>query len=94
MIRRLLALATLGVLLSGCYMVPMAMVGPAISGFSSTSIVQATVTTTLSYSVKKKTGKTIAGHAFSAAGSTLNRITNEAIQQTFLPVDPKYKLDK
>lgn len=90
MLRRLLTLATLGVLLSGCYMLPMAMIGPAVSGFSSTSIVQATISTTVSYSVKKKTGKTIAGHAFNA----LSLITEEAIQQTFLPVDPKYKLDK
>ena len=33
MIRRLLEIATLGVLLSGCYMVPMALIGPATSGF-------------------------------------------------------------
>ena len=90
MFKRLLALATIGVLLSGCYMVPMAMDGPAISGFSSTSIMQATVSTTVSYSIKKKTGKTIAGHALNA----INTIADDAIQQTFLPIDPKHKLDK
>ena len=40
MFRRLLILAVLGVTLSGCYMVPMALVGPAASGFTTASIVQ------------------------------------------------------
>ena len=53
MINRLLLLATLGVLLSGCFMVPMAFVGPAVSGFSTASITQSAVTTGASYIVKK-----------------------------------------
>ena len=44
MIKRLLVLATLGTMLSGCYMVPMALVGPGISGFSTASLIQSGVT--------------------------------------------------
>ena len=68
MINRLLLLATLGVLLSGCFMVPMAFVGPAVSGFSTASITQSAVTTGASYMVKKSTGKSIAEHALDAIG--------------------------
>ena len=69
MIKRLLLLTTLGVLLSGCFMVPLALVGPAASGFSTASIAQSAVTTTAGYMVKKRTGKTITEHAFDAIGS-------------------------
>ena len=71
MIKRLLVLTTLGVLLSGCFMVPMAFVGPAVSGFSTASIVQSGVTTTASYMVKKSTGKTITEHAFDRMGTDI-----------------------
>ena len=40
MIRRILLLTSMGVLLSGCFMAPLAFVGPAASGFSSASIIQ------------------------------------------------------
>ena len=63
MIKRLFLLTTLGVMLSGCIMVPMAFVGPAISGFSTASIAQSAVTTGAGYMVKKSTGKSIAEHA-------------------------------
>ena len=59
MTRKLLILTTLGLLLSGCYMAPMALLGPATSGFSTASIIQSGVTTTANYMVKKSTGKTI-----------------------------------
>ena len=78
MIRRLLVLTTLSVMLSGCFIAPMALLGPATSGFSSASIIQSGVTTTASYLVKKSTGKTISEHAFDA-------ISNEVLQQTYLP---------
>ena len=45
MIKRLFLLATLGVMVTGCFMVPMAFVGPAVSGFSTASIAQSAVTT-------------------------------------------------
>ena len=68
MIKKLLALAILGIALSGCFMVPMAFVGPAVSGFSTASIAQSAVTTGASYMVKKSTGKSIAEHALNAIG--------------------------
>ena len=78
MIRRLLLIATLGLLLSGCFMVPMAFIGPAVSGFSTASIIQSGITTGASYMVKKSTGKTIAEHAISALDS-------DVLQQTYFP---------
>ena len=74
MTSRLIALATLGVLLSGCYMVPMAFIGPAASGFSSASIMQAG----LGIAVKQTTGKSISEHALSA-------INDKIVKQSYLP---------
>ena len=78
MIKRLLLVVTLGVLLSGCFMAPLALIGPATSGFSTASIIQAGVSTGANYMVKKGTGKTIGEHAFDA-------ISKESIQQTYFP---------
>ena len=74
MISRLLALATLGVLLSGCFMVPMAFIGPAASGFSTASIMQAG----LGIAVKQTTGKSISEHALSALNVNI-------VKQSYLP---------
>ena len=63
MIIRLLAIAVLGVTVSGCFMAPLAFVGPATSGFSTASLIQTGVTSGANYVVKKSTGKTIAEHA-------------------------------
>ena len=78
MIQRLLVLATLSVMLSGCFMVPMALVGPAVSGFSTASLAQSAVTTGASYMVKKNTGKTIAEHAF-------DTINPDIMKQSYVP---------
>tara|TARA_Y100000310_G_C20129539_1_gene555211 strand:+ start:51 stop:338 length:288 start_codon:yes stop_codon:yes gene_type:complete len=78
MIKRLLLIGVLGVSVSGCFMVPMAFVGPAASGFSTASIIQSGVTTGANYMVKKSTGKTIAEHAI----GTLNK---DIFQQTYFP---------
>ena len=72
MINRLLLLATLCVLLSGCFMVPIAFVGPAVSGFSTASITQSAVTTGASYLVKKNTGKSLTEHAYEVIGGDVN----------------------
>ena len=77
MIRRLLLIATLGAMLSGCFMVPMAFIGPAASGFSTASLIQSGITTGASYMVKKSTGKTITEHAISAL--------DRDVQQTYFP---------
>ena len=81
MIKRLLALAALGVLLSGCYMVPMALIGPAANGFTTASLIQSSLTTSASYGVKKITGKTISEHAFDAINGDLENV----MQQTYFP---------
>ena len=78
MIRRLLLIVALGVTLSGCFMAPLALIGPAASGFSTASIIQSGVTTGASYMVKKATGKTIGEHA-------IDVINKDIMQQTYFP---------
>ena len=78
MIKRLLAIAVLGVTLSGCFMAPLALIGPAASGFSTASLIQSTVTTGANYMVKKSTGKTLTEHAMEA-------INKDILQQAYLP---------
>ena len=56
-------ITALGVTMSGCFMAPLALIGPAASGFSTASIIQSGVTTGASYVVKKSTGKTLNEHA-------------------------------
>ena len=80
MINRLFIITALGVLLSGCFMIPMAFVGPAVSGFSTASIAQSAVTTGASYMVKKNTGKTISEHAYEAIGGDIS-----VIKQSYFP---------
>ncbi len=85
MIKRLLAIATLGVLLSGCFMAPLALVGPVTSGFSTASLIQTGVSTGASYMVKKSTGKTISEHA-------VDVISKDIYKQSYMPTnDPKIK---
>ena len=78
MIRRLLLIVVLGGTVSGCFMVPMAFVGPVTSGFSTASLIQSGVTTGANYMVKKSTGKTIAEHA-------INSLNKDVMQQTYFP---------
>ena len=78
--KKLLLITALGVFLSGCYMAPMAFIGPATSGFSTASLVQTGVTSTANYMYKKSTGKTITEHAFAS-------IQKEVLQQTYFPAN-------
>ena len=78
MVKRLLCIATVGLLLSGCFMGPLALVGPAISGFSTTSMIQSSVTTGANYLVKRNTGKTIGQHA-------LDAVTKDVLLQAYFP---------
>ena len=89
MIKRLLAIVTLGTLLSGCYMMPMALIGPAASGFKTASIIQSGITTSANYIIKKKTGRTVGEHAFDAVfGDDIEKI----LQQAYLPKVDQSKL--
>jgi len=65
-------------MLTGCFMAPMALIGPATSGFTTASIVQSGLTSGAGYLVKKSTGKSIAEHAYEA-------ISKDILQQTYLP---------
>ena len=78
MIKRLLVIVVLGVTVSGCFMAPLALIGPATSGFSTASLIQSGVTTGANYVVKKSTGKTLAEHAF----QSLNK---DIMKQSYLP---------
>ena len=80
MIRRLLLIVAMGVTLSGCFMAPLALIGPASSGFTTASLVQSGVTTGAGYLVKKSTGKSVTEHAIDA-------INKDILQQTYLPED-------
>jgi len=60
--KRILLISVVGLLMSGCYMVPLAFIGPASSGFTASSIMQTAVTTTANHMVKKTTGKTFSEH--------------------------------
>ena len=82
MIKRLLLIVAVGVTLSGCFVAPLALIGPAASGFTTASIIQSGVTTGANYLVKQSTGKTVTEHA-------LDAVTKEIIQQTYLPKDAR-----
>ena len=55
-IKRMILIAAVGLLVSGCYMVPLALIGPASSGFTTASIVQSAIATTANHMVKKNYG--------------------------------------
>ena len=78
MVKKIILTAGIGVLLSGCFMAPLALIGPATSGFTTASIVQSGATTGVNYLVKKSTGKTISQHAFDS-------ISKDILQQTYFP---------
>jgi len=84
MIKRLLVLTITGLMLSGCFMAPLALIGPATSGFTTASIIQSGATTGINFVIKKSTGKTITEHAFDA-------ISSEILVQTYLPKTFKLK---
>ena len=79
MIKRLFLIVAVGVTVSGCFMAPLALIGPASSGFSTASIIQSGVTTGANYMVKKSTGKTITEHAIAII------YKKDIYQQTFIP---------
>ena len=80
MIKKLLLVVTLGVMVSGCFMAPLALIGPITSGYSTASIIQAGVSTGANYLVKQSTGRSIGEHA-------LDAINRDIMQQTYVPVD-------
>ena len=61
-------------------MAPLALIGPATSGFSTASLIQSGVTTGANYVVKKSTGKTITEHA-------IDVLNNDILQQAYFPTN-------
>ena len=78
MFKRLLLIATLGVAVSGCYMVPMALIGPITSGYSTASLIQSGFATGANIVVKKSTGKAISEHVYDS-------INQDVFKQTYFP---------
>ena len=76
--KKILMLSVLCLTLSGCFMAPMALIGPVTSGFSTASIIQSGISTSASYVVKRSTGKSLSEHA-------LNVLTRDTLQQTYFP---------
>lgn len=85
MIKRLLVIAVLGVTVSGCFMAPLALIGPISSGFSTASLIQSGVTSGANYVVKKSTGKTIAEHA-------IESLKGDIIKQSYAPKNEPGKI--
>ena len=87
MIKRLLVIAALGVTLSGCFMAPLAFIGPATSGFSTASLIQSGITSGANYVVKKSTGKTITEHV-------IQSLNSDVIKQSYVPNNEPEKILK
>ena len=77
--QKILLISVAFLLLSGCYMAPLALMGPATSGFSTASIMQSAVSATANHVVKKSTGKSINQHVLESVRDT------NTIQRTYLP---------
>ena len=91
MIKRLLVITMLAVMLSGCFMAPLALIGPATSGFSTASIIQSGVTTTANYLVKKSSGKSITQHAYDAINVSIIKQSYFPENKTHAQTSPKLK---
>ena len=89
MIKRLLVIATLGAMLSGCFMAPIAFIGPAMSGFNTASMMQASISTGANYLVKRTTGKSVSEHAYDAI---LGEQTKSVLLQSYFPKDETKKV--
>ena len=87
MIKRLLVIAVLSVAVSGCFMAPLAFIGPATSGFSTASLIQSGVSTGANYVVKKSTGKTITEHV-------MQSLKSDVIKQSYVPKNKPEKILK
>ena len=62
--KKILLISIVGLLMSGCYMVPLAFIGPATSGFTTSSMMQAAISSSANHMIKKATGKSFSEHAF------------------------------
>jgi len=63
-------------------MAPLALIGPATSGFSTASLIQSGVSSGANYMVKKASGKTITEHV-------IYSINKDILQQAYFPINKK-----
>jgi len=84
MIKRVVILITLGVTLSGCFMAPLALLGPATSGFSTASLIQSGISSGANYMIKKSTGKTLSEHALAV-------VRRDILLQSYFPKNIEVK---
>ena len=84
MIKKIFILVAISMTTSGCFMAPLAFLGPATSGFSTASIMQSAATSGANYLVQKSTGKTITEHAFET-------LSKDVLQQTYFPKNVLHK---
>lgn len=84
MFKKIVLLITLGVTLSGCFMAPLALLGPAASGFSTASLIQSGISSGANYMVKKSTGKTMSEHA-------LDIVRRDILLQSYFPESTEVK---
>jgi len=87
MIKRLLVITALGVTLSGCFMAPLALLGPVTSGFSTASLIQSGVTSGANYVVKKSTGRSISEHV-------IQSLSDDIVKQSYVPNNEPKKILK
>ena len=85
MTKRLLVIAVLGVMMSGCVVVPLAFVGPAASGFSTTSLISSGI----QIAVKQSTGKSIGEHALDAMSGDITKHTYFPTKKSNTLVEPQ-----
>ena len=83
--KKVALLFALGMMLSGCFMAPIAMLGPAISIGTTGSYTQAALQAGLNYAVKKTTGQSLTQHALNAVMNDKN------IKQAYLPSETDEK---
>ena len=98
MLKKLLIIAASGMLFSGCVMAPLALLGPASSGFTTASIMQSGITSGTNFIVKKRTGRSIAQHILADINKkTLVKAVDQTLQQSFMPPNDnliKYRVRK
>ena len=81
----------LGVLLNGCFMAPMALLGPITSGYSTASLIQSGVSMSANYLVKKSSGKSITQHAYDAINVSIIKQSYFPENKTHAQTSPKLK---
>ena len=93
MLKKLLLLAAVGVVMTGCIIItPIALIGPATSGFTTASIAQSAITQYGNYLVKINTGKTVPQHAWGVIENKIVKntivkrsVAEEILQQAYFP---------